>query len=167
LGEELTLSLVFPVIKSRAVAYVSVLASVVCISLHSPANADFVDTRWTVVGFTGEAWFINPQSVIGQPQLFSRGFAEGVFFSCEYTGQSATYTRYDNHAFFSNPEFELFLPLREGMTLSSQALFVHRITCEGGGNAMNRRVLYPFVTNEARKSAWYLFEGGVFSLFAP
>ena len=53
------------------------------------------------------------------------------------------------------------------MTLSSNTLFVHRITCESDGNPANRRVMYPFVTNEARKSAWYLFEGGVFSLYNP
>jgi len=135
--------------------------------LSTPALADFIDTRWSVVGFTGEAWFINPQSVIDQSQAFNRGYAEGVFYNCDYAGQSSTYNRYDNDAFFANPEFELFLPLREDMTLSSEALFVHRITCEGGGNPAKRRVIYPFVTNEARKSAWYLFEGGVFSLYNP
>jgi len=135
--------------------------------LSSAAQADFIDTRWSVVGFSGEAWFINPQSVIGQSQTFNRGYAEGVFYNCDYAGQSSSYTRYDNDAFFANPEFELFLPLREEMTLSSEALFVHRITCEGGGNPAKRRVMYPFVTNEARKSAWYLFEGGVFSLYNP
>jgi hypothetical protein len=90
-----------------------------------------------------------------------------VFYNCDYAGQSSPYTRYDNESFFINSEFELFLPLREEMTLSSESLFVHRITCEGDGNPANRRVMYPFVTNEARKSAWYLFEGGVFSLYNP
>lgn len=90
-----------------------------------------------------------------------------MFYNCDYAGQFSTYTRYDNDAFFANPEFELFLPLREEMTLSSDTLFVHRITCEGGGNPAKRRVMFPFVTNEARKSAWYLFEGGVFSLYNP
>ncbi|PIE14860.1 MAG: hypothetical protein CSA68_09325 [Rhodobacterales bacterium] len=137
------------------------------ILLSVPAQADFIDTRWSVVDFTGEAWFISPQSVIDQSQTFNRGYAEGVFYTCEYAGQSSTYTQYNNAAFFANPEFELFLPLQEEMTLSSEVLFVHRITCEGGGNPDKRRVMYPFVTNEARKSAWYLFEGGVFSLYNP
>jgi len=51
--------------------------------------------------------------------------------------------------------------------LSSETLFVHRITCEGGGSSAERGTMYPFVTNEARKSAWYLFEGGVFTLYNP
>lgn len=145
----------------------TILAAVFGAFLSAPAQADFIDARWSVVGFTGEAWFINLQSVIGQSQTFNRGYAEGVFYNCDYAGQSSTYTRYDNDAFFANPEFELFLPLREEMTLSSETLYVHRITCEGGGNPAKRRVMYPFVTNEARKSAWYLFEGGFFSLYNP
>ncbi|MBB95524.1 MAG: hypothetical protein CML68_13160 [Rhodobacteraceae bacterium] len=144
-----------------------ILAAAFGTLLSAPAQADFIDTRWSVVGFTGEAWVINPQSIIGQSQTFNRGFAEGVFYNCDYSGQSSTYTRYDNDAFFANPEFELFKSLRNELTLSSETLFVHRITCEGDGNPANRRVMYPFVTNEARKSAWYIFEGGVFSLYTP
>jgi hypothetical protein len=145
----------------------TILAAAFGAILSSPVQADFIDTRWSVVDFTGEVWFIKPQSVIGQSQTFNRGYAEGVFYNCDYAGQSSPYTRYDNESFFINSEFELFLPLREEMTLSSESLFVHRITCEGDGNPANRRVMYPFVTNEARKSAWYLFEGGVFSLYNP
>lgn len=145
----------------------TILAVALGLALSTPTYADFIDTRWSVVGFTGEAWFINSQSVIGQSQTFNRGFSEGVFYNCDYAGQSSMYTRYDNDAFFANPEFELFLPLREEMTLSSEGLFVHRITCEGSGNPAQRRVMYPFVTNEARKSAWYLFEGGIFTLYNP
>ena len=145
----------------------SLAVATISVALSAPAQADFIDTRWSVVGFTGEAWFINPQSVISQSQTFNRGYAEGVFYNCDYAGQSSTYTRYDNDAFFANPEFELFLPLREEMTLSSEELFVHRVTCEGGVNPAKRQVMYPLVTNEARKSAWYLFEGGVFSLYTP
>lgn len=136
-------------------------------TLCTVARADFVDTRWTVVGFTGEAWYVNAQNVIGQSQTFNKGYAEGVFFGCDFAGLSSTYTRYGNDAFFSNPEFELFLPLRDGMSLSSKTLFVHRITCEGKGDPAKRKVMYPLVTNEARKSAWYLFEGGVFELYSP
>ena len=86
---------------------------------------------------------------------------------CDFSGLSSTYTTYSNDAFFANPEFHLFQPLAEGMTLSSEKLFVHRLTCDGQGDPMKRRVLYPFVTNEAGASAWYLYEGGVFSLYRP
>lgn len=100
-------------------------------------------------------------------QTFNRGSAEGVFFNCDFAGLSSTYTTYEPDDFFSNPEFALFKAEEDGMRLSAAKIFVHRVTCEGNGNPLHRQVLYPFVTNDARKSAWYLFEGGVFSLYAP
>lgn len=135
--------------------------------LTGKAHADFIDTTWTVVGFNGEAWFINPTSTIGKTQTFNRGSSDGVFYQCNFSGQSSTYTKYKNEDFFANPEFSLFIPLREEMTLGSNNLFVHRITCEGGDDPIKRKIMYPLVTNEARKSSWYMFEGGVFSLFNP
>jgi hypothetical protein len=148
-------------------ALTAVFATLITLTYNSLVRADSVEANWTVVGFEGEAWFITPRVVIGQSQIFDRGFATGVFYYCNYAGQSLTYTRYTNDDFFANQEFRLFSILREEMTLGSEALFVHRITCEGGGNPAERRVMYPFVTNESRKSAWYLFEGGVFSLVTP
>jgi hypothetical protein len=145
----------------------ALLACLFSLALAGPVHADFIDAQWTVVGFSGEAWYINTNDVIGQSQTFNRGFAVGIFYNCEYSGQSSTYTKYENDSFFANPEFRLFLAERDSMTLSSESLFVHRITCEGDGDPARRTVMYPFVTNETRKSSWYLFEGGVFSLFNP
>lgn len=34
-------------------------------------------------------------------------------------------------------------------------------------NVVSVDVLYPFVTTEKRHSAYYLFEGGYFSLYTP
>jgi hypothetical protein len=129
------------------------------------ARADFLDTTWTVSQFQGEAWFVEPEKVIGETQTFEGGFAEGFFYSCDFTGQSMTYTAYGNEAFFENPEFALFEPLRNDMTTDSQKLFVHRVTCNGN-DLIQPRVFYPVVTNENRQHAWYLYEGGVFSLTA-
>ncbi len=131
------------------------------------AKADFIDTTWSVVGYSGEPWFINTPDVIGRTQTFNSGWAEGVFFNCDFAGLSSTYTTYEPNDFFSNPEFVLFKTVENGMRLSTAKIFVHRVTCEGNGNPLHRQVIYPFVTNDARKSAWYLFEGGVFSLSAP
>lgn len=131
----------------------------------SPASADFVDTTWTVEKFTGEAWFVQPNKVTGQTQMFDGGYAEGIFYDCDFNGQSMTYTTYANDAFFNNPEFKTFASLRDAMTAASDTLFVHRITCNGN-DLVPPRVLYPFVTNETRRSAWYLYEGGVFLLGA-
>ncbi|MQX45739.1 hypothetical protein [Sinorhizobium medicae] len=133
-----------------------------------PAKADFIDTTWSVVGWTGEAWYIDTNSVIGKTQRFYKGEAEGVFYQCSFQGQSATYTTYDTvDEFLANPEFKLFKPAEEALRLSGPQVFVHRITCEGDGNPENRRVLYPFVTTQKRHSAYYIFEGGFFSLYTP
>jgi hypothetical protein len=143
------------------------LAVLVAINCGTIAQADSIDGRWAIVGFNGEAWFVEASSLIGQSQEFAGGFATGPLYFCDFAGQSMTYTTYENEAFFANPEFAKFAAEREGMTLSSSRLFVHRITCDGGNDATQRRVMYPFVTNEARASAWYLYEGGVFTLYRP
>lgn len=129
------------------------------------AQADFIDATWTVQEFTGTAWFVKPEKVIGQTQTFDRGYAEGVLYECNFNGQSMTYTTYANDDFFENPEFQRFAPLREEMTADSEQLYVHRITCNGN-DLVPPRVLYPYVTNETRERAWYLYEGGVFSMTA-
>lgn len=143
------------------------LALPMFMAFASMAKADFIDTTWSVVGYSGESWFVSTTDVIGRTQTFNRGSAEGVFFNCDFAGLSSTYTTYEPDDFFSNPEFALFKTEEDGMRLSAAKIFVHRVTCEGNGNPLHRQVLYPFVTNDARKSAWYLFEGGVFSLYAP
>lgn len=141
-----------------------------CSALFNPthANADFIDTSWTVIGFTGEPYFIEPQAMVGKIQRLNRGEADGAFYRCPFKGQSSTYTTYETvDQFLSNPEFELFRPAEEELRRSGPKVFVHRITCEGAGDPENRRVLYPFVTTQKRHSAYYLFEGGYFTLYAP
>ncbi|MDX0871185.1 hypothetical protein GOE00_31915 [Sinorhizobium medicae] len=132
------------------------------------SRADFIDTNWTVIGWTGEAWYINTQAVIGKFQSFYKGEASGVFYECDFKGQSSAYTIYDTvEDFLKNPEFETLKPAEKDLRLSGPKIFVHRITCEGEGNPKDRRVLYPFVTTEKRHSAYYLFEGGYFTLSRP
>ena len=149
----------------------SVLSAAAVIgTLLSPglARADFIDTTWTVIGWTGEVWYANTQNIVGKSQAFFKGEASGTFYSCDFAGQSSTYTTYATvDAFLANPEFELFKPAEKDLRLSGPKVFVHRITCDGDGNPAKRRVLYPFVTTEKRHSAYYLYEGGYFSLYTP
>lgn len=141
------------------------LAALIC--LGAPARADFLDTLWRVTAFDGEAWFAKPETIIGRTQEFYKGWAEGVFHACDYDGQSATYTAYDDaDAFLANPEFALFSSVADAMRADGGKVFVHRISCNGKGDPARRRTLYPVVTNEVRKQAWHLFEGGVYTLTA-
>lgn len=57
--------------------------------LSSLAFADYIDKKWSVVGWTGEAWFVEPKNVIGQTQMFHKGEARGVFYGCDFAGQSS------------------------------------------------------------------------------
>ena len=68
----------------------------------TPYNAfsDFIDAKWKVVSFSGEAWFADPQLTLGKTQEFNRGYAEGVFYSCNFAGQSATYNVYAQKSYY-------------------------------------------------------------------
>ena len=60
-----------------------------------------------------------------------KGFSEGVFYSCDYAGQSATYNVYNLNEFLSNKEFNLFKKLSYELNLIDTKTYVHRITCNG------------------------------------
>lgn len=130
----------------------------------APARADFIEITWTVSSFTGEVSFIDPTSVIGATQYFEGGYAEGVFYACDYAGQSMTYNSYSPDDFLANPEFAAFATLDDPRFTLASEIFVHRVTCEGSGDPAARRVLYPFITTDGRDVAFYPFEGGIFTL---
>jgi len=138
-----------------------ILASVLALAVSSPAKAQFVDTKWQVTGFVGEAWFADTGKIIGQTQEFFKGWAQGIFYNCDYAGQSMTYTAYSPADFLANPEFDLFK--RAKVSLGDGTVFVHRISCNGK-DAVGRRVLYPFVTQQSTNKAYYLFEGAIYLL---
>ena len=59
------------------------------------SHANFIDTKWKVSNVVGETWFSKSENIIGKYQEFYKGFSEGVFYSCDYAGQSATYNAYN------------------------------------------------------------------------
>jgi hypothetical protein len=125
------------------------------------SEAQFVDTNWKVVGYVGEAWFANPSKIIGKHQYFFKGEAYGVFYVCDFGGQSKTYTKYTPEEFLANKEFVLFN--KDDIELGDGQLYVHRISCNGP-EEVARRVLYPFVTQDDSNKAYYLFEGAIYIL---
>lgn len=132
--------------------------------LATQAHADFIETTWVVADFTGEAWFVDPAALQGATQYFEGGFSEGAFYACDFAGQSMSYTTYAPEDFLANPEFAAFATLDDRRLAQASEIFVHRITCEGGGDPAARRVLYPFVTTDGRDAAFLPFEGGIFTL---
>jgi hypothetical protein len=142
----------------------ALIGALLCIG--APARADFIDTTWRVTAFAGEAWFAKTELIIGRTQEFYKGFAQGVFYACDYEGQSATYTSYDVESFLANPEFATFAAVADALRADGGKVFVHRISCNGKNDPARRRTLYPFVTTDTREQAWHLFEGGIYTLTA-
>ena len=131
-----------------------------------PVSAQMIDAKWTVTKYAGEAWFTEPDAFVGRTQRFYKGEAEGVFYSCNYEGQSMTYHRYEMAEFLTNKEFDDFAKLGNQLGITGETVFVHRITCNGKSEK-TRRVLYPFVTVEPGNKAYYLFEGAIYELERP
>ena len=125
--------------------------------------ANFIDTKWKVSNVVGETWFSKSENIIGKYQEFYKGFSEGVFYSCDYAGQSATYNVYNLKEFLSNKEFTLFKKFSYELNLIDTKTYVHRITCNGNNNN-TRKVFYPFITQEGSNTGYYLFEGAIFVL---
>ena len=99
-------------------------------------SAQYIDTKWTVTGYFGELWFAEEEDILGKHQEFYKGWADGVFYSCDYAGQSATYNTHTIKEFLVNKEFELvnqekaFSKVFEesGLLNENTDGFVHRIT---------------------------------------
>ena len=97
--------------------------------------------------------------------------ANGIFYSCDYAGQSATYNSYSIKEFLENKEFELVnqdnafskVFAQNGLTNENSKVFVHRITCNGK-KISDRKVLYPFITVDGSNKAFYVYEGAIITL---
>ena len=77
--------------------------------LPSISFAQFIDTKWTVIGYFGELWFPEEDEILGKQQEFYKGWADGIFYSCNYAGQSATYNSYTTKEFLENNQCSTFI----------------------------------------------------------
>ena len=99
---------------------------------------------------------------------FYKGWADGVFYSCDYAGQSATYNTHTIREFLLNKKFELVNQEKafskvfkeNGLMNENTEVFVHWITCNGSKVA-DRKVLYPFITVDGSNKAFYVYEGAI------
>ena len=149
------------------------LAPLILLTMLLPAKADMIDVTWYVDSFVGDPIFADPKKILGQRQMFYKGMAKGVFYSCDYEGQIKTYNTYSLDDFLTNKEFDLFAKYKgqlfkiKNKSLVPSEVFVHRITCNGKDDPNKRRVLYPFVTlgdSEKWQRAFYLFEEAIYIL---
>ena len=143
----------------------------VLFTFPSILSAQYIDTKWTVTGYFGELWFAEEEDILGKHQEFYKGWADGVFYSCDYAGQSATYNTHTIKEFLGNKEFELVnqdnafskVFAEHGLLNENTEVFVHRITCNGRKVA-DRKVLYPFITVDGSNNAFYVYEGAIITL---
>ena len=78
--------------------------------IYFQVRANFIEEKWKVVGFVGEPWFADTNSIIGKFQYF-HGWSKGVFLLCDFAGQSMLYNIYSIEQFLNNKEFSLFQKL--------------------------------------------------------
>ena len=137
----------------------------------SISSAQSIDTKWTVTGYFGELWFAEEEEILDKHQEFHKGWADGVFYSCDYAGQSATYNTHAIKEFLGNKEFGLVnqdnafskVFAANGLLNENTKVFVHRITCNGR-KVSDRKVLYPFITVDGYNKAFYVYEGAIITL---
>ncbi len=77
------------------------------LTFPSILSAQYIDTKWTVTGYFGELSFAEEEDILGKHQEFYKEWADGVFYSGDDAGQSATYNTQTIREFFVNKEFEL------------------------------------------------------------
>ena len=141
------------------------------LTFPSITSAQFLDAKWKVTEYFGELWYAEEEDIIGKQHQFFKGWADGVFYSGDYAGQSKTYNAYSIKEFLKNKQFELinqyrvFSPVfaKNGLVDKNTKVFVHRITCNGR-KVVDRKVLYPFITVNGSKKAFYVYEGAIITL---
>ena len=141
------------------------------LTFPSMSSAQYIDTKWTVREYFGELWYAEEEDIIGKQQEFFKGWADGIFYSCNYAGQSATYNSYTIKEFLENREFKLVnqnnaftkVFAKNGLVNERIRVFVHRITCNGK-KVIDRKVFYPFVTLDGSNKGFYVYEGAIITL---
>ena len=121
----------------------------------SISYSNLYDGIWKVTDVVGETWFSLKKRHIGKTQEFYKGFADGVFFSCNYRGLIDTTDRYTLDEFLNKKEFRLFRKYQDELDMVGTKVSVTRKTCTRNYLA-NRKVMYPIVNFENWDKAFYL-----------
>ena len=127
----------------------------------SISYSNLYDGIWEVTDVVGESWFSLKKRHIGKTQEFYKGYADGVFFSCNYRGLITTSNSYTLDEFLNKKEFRLFRKYQDELDLKDSNVSVTRKNCTGNYIA-SRKVMYPIVTFEDWDRAFYLSNGVIF-----
>ena len=127
----------------------------------SISYSNFYDGIWEVTDVVGESWFSLKKRHIGKTQEFWKGYAGGVFFTCNYKGLVTTRDSYTLDEFLNKKEFRLFRKHQNKLDLEGTEVSVTRKTCNGNYLA-SRKEMYPIVNFENWDRAFYLSNGVIF-----
>ena len=123
--------------------------------------SNFYDGIWEVSDVVGESWFSLKKRHIGKTQEFWKGYAGGVFFTCNYKGLVTTRDSYTIDEFLNKEEFRLFSKHKDELDMEGTEVSVTRKTCTGNYLA-SRKEMYPIVNFENWDKAFYLSNGVIF-----
>ena len=127
----------------------------------SISYSNFYDGIWEVTDVVGESWFSLKKRHIGKTQEFWKGYAGGVFFTCNYKGLVTTRDSYTIDEFLNKKEFRLFRKHQDELDSEGTEVSVTRKTCTGNYLA-SRKEMYPIVNFENWDKAFYLSNGVIF-----
>ena len=127
----------------------------------SISYSNFYDGIWEVTDVVGESWFSLKKRHIGKTQEFWKGYAGGVFFTCNYKGLVTTRDSYTIDEFLNKEEFRLFRKHQDELDSEGTEVSVTRKTCTGNYLA-SRKEMYPIVNFENWDKAFYLSNGVIF-----
>ena len=127
----------------------------------SISYSNFYDGIWEVTDVVGESWFSLKKRHIGKTQEFWKGYAGGVFFTCNYKGLVTTRDSYTLDEFLNKKEFRLFSKHKDELDMEGTEVSVTRKTCTGNYLA-SRKEMYPIVNFENWDKAFYLSNGVIF-----
>jgi hypothetical protein len=127
----------------------------------SISYSNFYDGIWEVTDVVGESWFSLKKRHIGKTQEFWKGYAGGVFFTCNYKGLVTTRDSYTLDEFLNKKEFRLFSKHKDELDMEGTEVSVTRKTCTGNYLA-SRKEMYPIVNFENWDRAFYLSNGVIF-----
>ncbi len=108
----------------------------------------------------GESWFSLSKRHIGKTQEFYKGYADGVFFTCNYKGLETTRNSFTLNEFLNKKEFKIFKKHKAELGLKEEGkVAVTRQMCTG--NSFNKE-MYPIVTFTDWNKAYHLKNGVIF-----
>ena len=127
----------------------------------SASYSNVYDGIWEVTDVVGETWFSLNKRHIGKTQELWKGYAGGVFFTCNAKGMVTTSKDYTLDEFLNTKEFRLFNKHKDELDLVGTKVSVTKKTCTGNYLA-SRKEMYPIVTFEDWDRAFYLSKGVIF-----